>query len=166
MKISGIAILLLMMSMVSCTSRQGITEVTKEQSAYFSMLKEAFQENRDQLESALEVQLSADRERQRELLQWERDLARAEVLLATPQDPAGAQKLLHMTLAQMDLANIQRVRQLDGVDVFWPNPIHLHQAQVPGHTVTSNHEPAIFRCKGNLSRTPPKQWGLPQHPRT
>lgn len=109
--------LVLLVLLAGCAKRAGILAVNQDQLQYYGELKELLQKERAILAAGLELQLSSDRERQLKLLQWERDLTRAEVILSTPQNPAGAKRLLHMKMAELDLADRHRVRELDNIDV-------------------------------------------------
>ena len=108
--------LALLVPLVGCATREGILAVNQDQLEYYGKLRELLEAERAKLAAGLELQLSADRERQLKLLQWERDLTRAEVILSTPQNPAGAQRLLHMKMAELDLVNTRRMREFDDID--------------------------------------------------
>ncbi len=101
----------------ACVStRQGITDLSRDQQAYFSALKQTLVANRPLFEAGLQAQLDADRVRQRNLLMWERDLRKAEVLLQRNPSISRDERLLSMTLAEVDLADVARLTALEGVD--------------------------------------------------
>jgi hypothetical protein len=62
--------------------------------------------NRTKLETGLNEQLKADRVRELNLMEWERDLQKAEVLLQVDADVTGNQKLLSMKLAELNLEEV------------------------------------------------------------
>lgn len=101
----------------ACVStRQGITDLSRDQQAYFSALKQTLVANRPLFEAGLQAQLDADRVRQRNLLMWERDLRKAEVLLQRNPSISRDERLLSMKLAEVDLADVARLTALEGVD--------------------------------------------------
>lgn len=101
----------------ACVStRQGITDLSRDQQAYFSALKQTLVANRPLFEAGLQAQLDADRVRQRNLLMWERDLRKAEVLLQRNPSISRDERLLSMKLAEVDLADVARVTALEGID--------------------------------------------------
>lgn len=93
-----------------------VTELVKAQEAYYGDLSSLLDQQRATLSDALAAQLDADRARQRELLLWERDLSKADVLLQTPQQASGARKLLLMETAEVDLITAEEYRSLERID--------------------------------------------------
>ncbi len=103
--------------MPACAStRQGVTDLSREQQAYFSALKHTLTENRPLFDAGLRAQLEADRVRQWDLLMWERDLRKAEVLLQSDPSVSGDVRLLSMKLAEVDLADVARLAALEGIE--------------------------------------------------
>jgi hypothetical protein len=101
----------------ACAStRQGITDLSQDQQAYFSALRQALVANRPLLKAGLQAQLDADRVRRRNLLLWERDLKKAEVLLQSNPGISGDERLLSMKMAEVDLADVARLTALEGID--------------------------------------------------
>ena len=101
----------------ACAStRQGITDLSQDQQAYFSALQQMLVANRPLFEAGLQAQLDADRVRQRNQLMWERDLRKAEVLLQSDPSISGDERLLSMKLAEVDLADVARVAALEGIE--------------------------------------------------
>jgi hypothetical protein len=96
--------------------RQGVTDLSRDQQAYFSALQQTLVANRPLLEAGLQAQLDADRVRQRNLLMWERDLRKAEVLLQRNPGIGGDERLLSMKLAEVDLADVAQMTALEGID--------------------------------------------------
>lgn len=83
--------------------RANITALSQEQQAYYSKLGNMLKANRSKLENGLNEQLKADRVRALNLMNWQRDLQKAEVLLQVNADVTGNQKLLSMMLAELNL---------------------------------------------------------------
>lgn len=98
------------------STRQGITDLSRDQQAYFSALKQTLTANRPLLEAGLRAQLESDRVRQWNLLMWERNLKKAEVLLQRDPSISGDERLLSMKLAEVDLADVAQVTALEGID--------------------------------------------------
>jgi hypothetical protein len=98
-------------------SRKGVTGLGQASGTYYADLHSALQQNRQMLNSGLTIQLAADRTRQRNILQWERDLQHAEVILEQRvPDVTGEQRLLELKLAELDLAAVGEVQALQGID--------------------------------------------------
>jgi hypothetical protein len=72
--------------------------------------------NRNTLELGLEEQLKADLNRQREVLRWELDLAKAEVLLKANKASSNDIRLLLMKTAEADLSRLNSFLALSSID--------------------------------------------------
>jgi len=83
--------------------RANITALSQEQQTYYSKLGNMLKAKRSKLENGLNEQLKADRVRALNLMNWQRDLQKAEVLLQFDADVTGNQKLLSMMLAELNL---------------------------------------------------------------
>jgi hypothetical protein len=89
---------------VGCAmNRANITALSEEQQIYYNKLGSMLQKNRSLLELGLKSQLEADRVRELNLMNWVRDLQKAEVLLQSDANVTGNQKLLSMKLAELNL---------------------------------------------------------------
>jgi hypothetical protein len=98
-------------------SRSGLTGLSQQQRDYYAGLNKILKENRQTLDSGLTLQLSADRTRERNILEWERDLQKAEVILEQrSKEVTGRQHLLELKLAELDLAAVDRVAALQTID--------------------------------------------------
>jgi hypothetical protein len=99
-------------------SRQGVMGLTQSESDYFGKLQIMLADHRKDLDAGLTDQLKADLVRQRNLLAWQRDLEKAEIILQQQSgNVTGQQRLLSMKLAESDLASANRVAALDDIDV-------------------------------------------------
>ena len=96
--------------------RGNVTALSQEQKQYYKTLADTLKKNRHTLAIALEEQLTVDRTRQQNLLNWQRDLEKAEVLLQRDPNVTGADRLLHMKLAELDLESVDRVAALRKID--------------------------------------------------
>ncbi len=103
--------------------RGNVTALSQEQQQYFAKLEDTLRQKRATLAIALEEQLKVDRTRQQNLLDWQRDLDKADVLLARQPDVTGADRLLHMKLAELDLESVARVAGLRQIDESRKNAI-------------------------------------------
>jgi hypothetical protein len=103
--------------------RGNLTALSQEQRQYYTKLEDTLIQKRQTLVIALEEQLKVDRTRQQNLLDWQRDLEKADVLLARQPDVTGADRLLHMKLAELDLQSVQRVAGLRQIDDSRKNAI-------------------------------------------
>jgi hypothetical protein len=113
-----LVLVLAVASLSGCAlSRRGVTGLSKAEGTYYTDLRTYLQRNRQTLDSGLTLQLAADRARQRNILDWQRDLQHAEVILEqrTP-DVTGEQRLLEFKLAELDLAAVGNVQALQGID--------------------------------------------------
>jgi hypothetical protein len=97
-------------------NRGNISALSQEQMQYYAKLEDTLKKNRQTLTIALEEQLTADRTRQQNLLTWQRDLEKAEVLVQRDPNVTGADRLLHMKLAELDLESLHRVAALQKID--------------------------------------------------
>ena len=103
--------------------RGNVTALSQEQQQYFAKLEDTLRKKRPTLAIALEEQLKVDRTRQQNLLDWQRDQEKADVLLARHPDVTGADRLLHMKLAELDLESVERVAELRQIDESRKNAI-------------------------------------------
>ena len=100
-----------------CAFKRGnVASLSQEQEGYYTKLEGALQGNRDRLQLGLTEQLKADLVRQRNLLAWERDLAKAEILLEVDANTSGNQQLLLMKTAESDLGSLKQVQALKDID--------------------------------------------------
>jgi hypothetical protein len=103
--------------------RGNVTALTQEQQQYYAKLEDLLRQKRQTLAIALEELLKAGLTRQQNLLDWQRDLEKAAVLLARQPDVTGADRLLHMKLAELDLQAAHRVAGLRQIDESRKNAI-------------------------------------------
>jgi hypothetical protein len=118
----GAAVALLLavalLSVAGCaSSRSGVTGLSRAQHDYYAALGKTLKANRQTLDSGLTLQLAADRTRERHILEWERDLQKADVILEQRSDTVkGRQRLLELKLSEIDLAAVDRVNALLTID--------------------------------------------------
>jgi hypothetical protein len=100
-----------------CAFKRGnVAALSREQSDYYTKLGTTLRTNRARLQLGLTEQLKADLVRQRNLLAWERDLAKAEILLQVDAKTTGNQRLLLMKTAESDLGSLKQVQALNDID--------------------------------------------------
>lgn len=87
-------------------NRANITELSKKQGEYYAELKTMLQNKKPLMESALTAQLQADKKLELNLLDWKRDLRKAEVLLQVDADVKGNKELLSRKLAEINLEEV------------------------------------------------------------
>lgn len=110
----GLALVVLVVLASGCaTNRAGVTELGEAQDRYYADLDESLREGRASLQAGLDAQLRANDKRRRELVDWTRDLERAEVLLQVDSDVTGNKKLLSLQLAQLDLQRVDAMHVRD-----------------------------------------------------
>ena len=112
----GLLFLTILFSAGCAIHRGNVTALSQEQQQYYAKLEDTLRQKRPTLAIALEEQLKVDRTRQQNLLKWQRDLEKADVLLARQPDVTGADRLLHMKLAELDLESAQRIAGLQQID--------------------------------------------------
>ena len=99
------------------SSRSGLTGLSQAQQDYYAALNKTLRENQQTLDSGLTLQLSADRTRELNILEWERDLQKAEVILEQRSEKVtGRQRLLELKLSEVDLAAVDRVAAIQATD--------------------------------------------------
>lgn len=101
---------LLFLLTVGCAGkRNNVKALSQEQQTYYSTLDSLLEGNHFVLKLGLEQQLKSDLARKLELMNWERDLRKAEVLLQVDADVTGNRKLLLMKLAELNLEEANRL---------------------------------------------------------
>lgn len=88
--------------------RAGVADLARRQEEYYGELEQMLRSRRHLLEEALDWHRRVHAERRATLLDWERDLRRAEVLLRTGSDVTANLRLLSLQLAHLNLEEIER----------------------------------------------------------
>ena len=102
---------------VGCSFHRGkVAHLARAESDYYRDLLVVLKTNRDTLKLGLEEQLKAHLNRQREVLRWERDLAKAEVVLQANEASTNDIKLLLMKTAEADLSSLDSFLALASID--------------------------------------------------
>lgn len=114
-KIALIVSLSVLFSTGCAMKRANITALSQEQQTYYKQLGSMLVTNRNKLETGLSEELKADRIREFNLMDWKRDLQKAEVLLQVDANVTGNQKLLSMKLAELNLESIDTLSR-DEID--------------------------------------------------
>jgi hypothetical protein len=97
-------------------NRANVAALSQEQDAYYAKLGKTLRDNREKLQLGLTEQLKVDLARQRNLLTWERDLAKAEILLRVDANTRRNRRLLLMKSTESDLASLSQVQALADID--------------------------------------------------
>lgn len=112
--------LLAIAALVACTGcglqHSNVKGLSEAQDSYFADLGAVLKQDRELFKTGLEEQMKANQERRRQLLSWERDLAKTEVLIRAGKSVGGRRSLLLMKTAELDLASLDRLRSLDDID--------------------------------------------------
>jgi hypothetical protein len=116
---SAVLIVVSLVALSGCAmSRSGLTGLSQAQRDYYAALNKTLDDNKQTLDSGLTLQLAADDTRQRMILEWERDLQKAEVILEQrSKEVTGRQRLLEHKLSELDLAAAPRVAAIQATDV-------------------------------------------------
>ncbi len=96
--------------------RSNVAALSQRQDQYYADLQSALEKNRDALKAGLTRQLEVRRARERELLEWQRDLAKLDVLLRVGTETKGGQRALLTEAAASDLASVNQVLELETID--------------------------------------------------
>ena len=96
--------------------RTGVGGLQSSQKKYYQKLKTTLEQHKAEFKAGLTAQLAADQERRRKLLTWQRDMAKAEVLLQVPGTAKEKQELLLMKLTELDAASSADYHKLDNID--------------------------------------------------
>lgn len=145
--VSAFVLLVAMVSLSGCAlSRSGLTGLSHAQQDYYAALGKTLRETRQTFDSGLTLQLSADRTRERHILEWERDLQKAEVILdQRSKEVTGRQHLLELKLAELDLAAVDRVAALQMIDEARKQTIlKLYDKIVEGVAVVKRNNATIL----------------------
>src|SRR5262245_56488700 len=89
--------------------RGNVAALSKSEDIYYAKLRDTLTSSRASLADGLEKQLRADRVRQGNLLEWQRDLDKAEVLLQVDSNTSGNSRLLLMKTTESDLKSLSQV---------------------------------------------------------
>jgi hypothetical protein len=116
-RLAAVAVLTCALAFMTGCARQGVTALAQAQDEFFNRMVDRMKTNRDLLRVGLEEQLVSDRVRQQNLLEWQRDLDKAEIILQQRSgDVTGEERLLSMKLAEADLNAVGRVAALRDID--------------------------------------------------
>lgn len=108
---------LIVFLVAGCAFHRGkVAHLARAESDYYRNLLVVLKTNRETLQMGLEEQLKAGLNRQREVLRWERDLAKAEVVLQANEASTNDLKLLLMKTAEADLSSLDSFLALSSVD--------------------------------------------------
>ncbi len=86
--------------------RASVAALNHEQDAYYGRLSSTLENQRDLFDSAIDAQLQADESRRRKILEWNRSLSKADVLLQAGKTK-GRESLLLRKTAELDIASQQ-----------------------------------------------------------
>jgi len=103
-RIAGLLVVAALCSAACAGPRANVTALAEQQQAYYADLESMLRGQRRLLQDGLELQVEYLERRRDNLANWDRDLRKAEVLLAVDADVTGNQRLLSYKLAEMDLA--------------------------------------------------------------
>lgn len=103
--IREIAIGFLILSLCGC-GKASIVALSQEQDAYYAKLSSTLESQRELFDSAIDTQLQADESRRRQILEWNRSLSKADVLLQSGKTK-GRERLLLSKTAELDIASQQ-----------------------------------------------------------
>jgi hypothetical protein len=101
---------------VGACGRAAISALSKEQDRYYASLSDLFEKQKDEFDAAIDSQLQADAARRRQVLEWNRDLAKADVLLQSGATPKGKKELLFTKTAELDIEYQKQFATLDEVE--------------------------------------------------
>jgi len=96
--------------------RANVAALSQKQGVFYAELGNTLRTNRPRLQLGLTEQLKSDLVRQRNLLAWERDLTKAEILLQVDANTTGNQRLLLMKTTESDLGSLKQVQALGDID--------------------------------------------------
>ena len=122
-------------------NRSNVTALSKKQDEYYSNLINLLEENKDDMEISLKDQLKADKKRELDLLAWERDLKKAEVLLQVDANVTGNQRLLSMKLAEINLEEVINLSNTQINEVRKETILKLYQKLIDAlKTIKENND--------------------------
>jgi hypothetical protein len=99
------------------TYRSNVAGLIQKEQVYFNSLHQLLATNRSPFESSLALQLASIAERKKNLLEWERHLALAEILLQVDANTKGNNRLLLTKLTEADIADHERWMTSQQIDV-------------------------------------------------
>lgn len=108
-----VAALAIVMVSACSANRAGVKDLSDAQQSYYQDLSGLLADGELRLRAGLEIQAKLNNGRRAELVEWSRDLERAEVLLQVDSNVTGNKRLLSYQLAQLDLQRINAMRIRD-----------------------------------------------------
>jgi hypothetical protein len=127
-------------------NRSNVASLSLRQDLYYSDLHGTLQKNRDKLTAGLTKQLEVSRARERELLEWQRDLAKIDVLLRVGTETKGGQQSLLMEATAADLGSVNQVLALETIDQARLDAIQrLYDAVITAVAAVQKNNQAITR---------------------
>ncbi len=150
----GILVTLAIVLLSGCTfNRAAVSELSREQQAYYQRLDETLKAGGPDLKAGLEAQLQANNWRRRKLNEWSYDLQRAEVLLQVDDDVTGNKQLLSFQLAQLDLQRVDGATIRDETSARHVNAImDLYRKMQKAVSALQKNNNAIIEYLGSGDR--------------
>ena len=151
MKFGPLLLAGLTLAAAGCATHRGnVAALAQRQQTYFVDLQQLLATNRVRLEQGLALQFSSDAVRQANLLEWERDLLRADILLQVDADTRGNQQLLLTKLAEADLADHERWAAAQRIDrTRLQALLRLYDAVVQAVQAVRNNNQALLDYLGS-----------------
>jgi hypothetical protein len=97
-------------------NRSNVAALSQRQDQYYNELHTQLENSRKELKDGLTLQLEVSRARERELLEWQRDVAKVDALLPPGTETRGGQRSLLMEATAADLGSLNQVLALESID--------------------------------------------------
>jgi hypothetical protein len=97
-------------------NRGNVAALSKRQDQYYADLQTSLKKDRNDLTAGLTRQLEVSRMRERTLVDWQRDLAKFDVLLRVGSNAKGDKQALLTEATASDLSTLDRLLALNSID--------------------------------------------------
>jgi hypothetical protein len=147
MKNFGLCLIGIALLQTSCAFHRGnVGNLSAREDKYYADLQTLLQDQSDQFKTGLTTELEVSRARQRELLEWQRDLAKIDVLLRVGAESKGGQRALLTEAAASDLSSLDQVLALENIDMAQLDALlKLYQAIIKAAAAVQKNNEAITK---------------------
>lgn len=126
-------------------NRANVLTLSEQQKAYYADLTSMLKKNRSLLKTGLEAQISANQTSRLNLMNWERDLQKGEVLLQVDSNVTGNQRLLAEKLAQLNLDLVAHFQNTQTTEVQVKAILELYDALIEVVEVVQKNNDIIIQ---------------------
>lgn len=129
----------------ACTfNRANILALSEQQNTYYADLTSMLKKNRSLLETGLVEQVRANRTSRLNIMEWERDLQKGEILLQVDSNVTGNQRLLAEKLAQLNLESLAHFQNIQTTQAQVETILELYDALIQAVAAVQKNNTVII----------------------